>query len=70
MGDMMRTYVPKHTMPWYMCSGLPLMRPPLGNKNSGRIRGWPLVRGKLHTFKKSLFSKIVDRVAIYKQTTI
>ena len=39
MRDIMRAYVPQHTMPWCMCSGLPLMRPPLGNNNSGCIRG-------------------------------
>ena len=37
MRDMMKAYIPQHTMPWCLCSGLPLMRPPLGNNNSGHI---------------------------------
>ena len=39
MGDIMRAYVPQHTMPWCMCSSLLLMRLPPGNTNSGCIRG-------------------------------
>ena len=51
----------KHVSSKSIYSGPPLIRPPLGNGQSGRMRGWLLVRGILNAIIliHNVFSKMV-----------
>ena len=77
MGDMMRAYVPQHTMVYLQ--GSPSYEATLWEIKILAVKeGWSLVKDKLHTFINSLFSKSVAaykgwpllKVAIFMRTSV